>query len=334
MNLWLAMVMLAAPARSVDGGLTEAEVSDVIDLRASDVAPCFANAKPRKKASAKYRFEVNDGSVTKFSFVDSTALDGSGTTCIGAFVEGLQFPVRAAATTIDWTFKEPTATPTPELTDATIDQLAPFDAVVSGCYASKPLSEKSEGTITLDLTVLRSGAIASATVIDQSAALEPLAIAECVKRKSREVSLAPNEHPVVLHAGWILATSERRAKKLFVPSEQRRELVPQVKLSAPEPGGLPEDEVRRVIKKNQSQVSACYQTALSANPRLEGKVAIAWTVGLDGHVAAASVSEDTMGDPAVSRCMVERVRNWTFPKPTGGKVANVTFPWIFKPAGE
>ena len=46
------------------------------------------------------------------------------------------------------------------------------------------------------------------------------------------------------------------------------------------------------------------------------------------------MAEDTLGDAAVADCVVERIKRWTFPKPVGGGVVNVTFPWIFKTAGE
>ena len=41
-----------------------------------------------------------------------------------------------------------------------------------------------------------------------------------------------------------------------------------------------------------------------------------------------------LGDAAVADCVVERIKRWTFPKPVGGGVVDVTFPWIFKTAGE
>jgi hypothetical protein len=31
---------------------------------------------------------------------------------------------------------------------------------------------------------------------------------------------------------------------------------------------------------------------------------------------------------------VQRIRRWKFPEPQGGGVVNVTFPWIFKAAGD
>ena len=334
MNLWLVMVMLAAPARSVDGGLTEAEISDVIELRAGELAPCFANAKSRKKANAKYRFEVNDGRVSKFAFLDSS-LDGSGTTCIGTQLESLQFPARAdAGTVVEWTFNAPAAPNAAEPELATVDQLAPLDEVLTGCYASAPLTEKTEGAITLDLTVLRSGAIASATVVEQAPALERSGVAECLTRRLPASFLATNAHPLRLRAGWILATSERRAKMLFTPSEPRREIVANSASIKKPPSGIDKDKITHVITTNNSQIRGCYQTALAGKPKLEGKLAVAWKIGANGEVLSASVAEDTLGDAAVADCVVERIKRWTFPKPVGGGVVDVTFPWIFKTAGE
>lgn len=98
--------------------------------------------------------------------------------------------------------------------------------------------------------------------------------------------------------------------------------------------GLDKDLIMQVIKANQSQIRFCYEVVLQEKRSLAGKVAVAWTIAPDGSVQSATVTEDTMGDPRVAECVVARVLRWTFPEPFGGGIVNVTFPWLFKPAGD
>jgi TonB family protein len=98
-------------------------------------------------------------------------------------------------------------------------------------------------------------------------------------------------------------------------------------------GGLDKDVIMKVTKANQSQIRFCYEVVLQEKRSLAGKVAVAWTIAPDGSVQSATVTDDTMGDPRVAECVVARVLRWTFPEPVGGGSVNVTFPWLFKTAG-
>jgi TonB family protein len=99
-------------------------------------------------------------------------------------------------------------------------------------------------------------------------------------------------------------------------------------------GGLDREVIARVIERHQAEIKFCFETELQRRPELAGKVAVAWTIDAAGAVADASVSESTMGSPEVERCILDRVRRWRFPQPRGGGVVEVTFPWIFKAAGD
>jgi hypothetical protein len=98
-------------------------------------------------------------------------------------------------------------------------------------------------------------------------------------------------------------------------------------------GGLDKAEIASVIRTHQGEVKACYEVRLQGQPSLAGKVAVAWKIGAEGTVLSAEVTEESLGDPLVGGCLVQRVLTWVFPKPFGGGVVNVTFPWIFQPAG-
>ncbi|MGV3625619.1 MAG: TonB family protein [Archangium sp.] len=99
-------------------------------------------------------------------------------------------------------------------------------------------------------------------------------------------------------------------------------------------GGLDKDVIMKVIKRHQNEIKFCYEQELQKNPALAGKVAVAWTIDPAGGVSEANVSESSVSNANVESCIVQRIRRWKFPEPQGGGVVNVTFPWIFKAAGD
>ncbi|MBE2250905.1 MAG: TonB family protein [Myxococcus sp.] len=99
-------------------------------------------------------------------------------------------------------------------------------------------------------------------------------------------------------------------------------------------GGLDKDVIMKVIKRHQNEIKFCYEQELQQNASLAGKVAVAWTIDPAGAVSEAAVSESSIGSANVESCILQRIRRWKFPEPDGGGIVNVTFPWIFKAAGD
>jgi TonB family protein len=99
-------------------------------------------------------------------------------------------------------------------------------------------------------------------------------------------------------------------------------------------GGLDRDVIMKVVKRHQNEIKYCYEQEAQKNSALAGKVAVAWTIDPAGGVAEANVSESSISNANVESCIVQRIRRWKFPEPTGGGVVNVTFPWVFSVAGE
>jgi hypothetical protein len=100
-------------------------------------------------------------------------------------------------------------------------------------------------------------------------------------------------------------------------------------------GSIDKELIRRVIQEHASQIRYCYEQALAINPKLEGKVAIRWIINADGHVSNPQVDSGTttLDNGSVHRCMMDRIASWEFPKPKGGGMAVVTYPWILRPSG-
>ena len=96
-------------------------------------------------------------------------------------------------------------------------------------------------------------------------------------------------------------------------------------------GSLDPSAIAKVVKSRLTAVKECYERELKRNPQLAGKVVIRFTIEEDGRVAAVTVEESTLGDPAVGSCIVSRFERFRFPKPEGGAVT-VSYPFIFTPA--
>ncbi|MDY7227023.1 TonB family protein [Hyalangium rubrum] len=99
-------------------------------------------------------------------------------------------------------------------------------------------------------------------------------------------------------------------------------------------GSLDKELVRRVIQDNRSQIRSCYERLLNQYPNLGGKVQAQFTIGPDGRVLSAKVTQSSANNEQLETCVASRVRLWQFPKPKGGGTVMVSYPFIFKQAGQ
>ena len=68
-------------------------------------------------------------------------------------------------------------------------------------------------------------------------------------------------------------------------------------------------------------------------PKLAGKVKVKFIINDAGLVAQSSVAESDVGDPTLDNCISGRVKTWIFPKPKGGGIAIVSYPFVFRQSG-
>ncbi|HTN53465.1 MAG TPA: AgmX/PglI C-terminal domain-containing protein, partial [Anaeromyxobacter sp.] len=101
-------------------------------------------------------------------------------------------------------------------------------------------------------------------------------------------------------------------------------------------GSIDKELVRKVIQDHAAQIRYCYEQQLALNPRLAGKVSIKWVINADGSASSPQVdgSATTLEDAKVHECMMSRITSWQFPKPKGGGIAVITYPWILRASGE
>lgn len=94
-------------------------------------------------------------------------------------------------------------------------------------------------------------------------------------------------------------------------------------------GSLSKEEIGRVIRRNLARFKFCYEKQLTKNPNLSGKISIYFTIAPTGSVAKASVRETSMDSAQVEACTVKVMRSLKFPKPRGGGIVVVTYPFVF-----
>ncbi|MBK7858589.1 MAG: adventurous gliding motility protein GltG [Archangiaceae bacterium] len=98
-------------------------------------------------------------------------------------------------------------------------------------------------------------------------------------------------------------------------------------------GSLDKELIRQVIHRNRGQIRYCYESQLTSHPNLHGKVAIKFVISATGTVAQSQVAQSDVKNAELETCVAGRVRTWVFPKPKGGGVVIVTYPFVFSQSG-
>jgi hypothetical protein len=96
-------------------------------------------------------------------------------------------------------------------------------------------------------------------------------------------------------------------------------------------GGLDQSVVRATITKYLSQVQACYEQGLRKKPDLAGHVSMDFEINASGDVNVATVKQSSLGFPETEGCIAVVIKRWKFPKPVGGTIVKVNYPFTFKP---
>lgn len=98
-------------------------------------------------------------------------------------------------------------------------------------------------------------------------------------------------------------------------------------------GALDKEIIRRIIRRHINEVKFCYEKELAKKPDLYGRVMIQFTISGNGQVVSSAVQNSTMNNVSVEQCIASAVRRWEFPKPQGGGVVIVSYPFVLKSAG-
>lgn len=115
------------------------------------------------------------------------------------------------------------------------------------------------------------------------------------------------------------------------PSGRGRK-VPRVRQAKAEvKGSLDKDIIRRIVRAHINEVRYCYNMGLVKDPTLAGKVTVSFVIAGTGKVASAVIDSHTLADKGVANCVAKAVKRWKFPKPVGGGVVAVKYPFVLAP---
>jgi hypothetical protein len=97
--------------------------------------------------------------------------------------------------------------------------------------------------------------------------------------------------------------------------------------------GLDRETVRRVIRSRMNEFKYCYERQLVRAPDLSGRVVMSFVINKDGRVVVAGAKETTMRSPEVLDCLGKAMGRLSFPQPEGAGLVQVSYPFLFQPAG-
>lgn len=89
------------------------------------------------------------------------------------------------------------------------------------------------------------------------------------------------------------------------------------------------DDIRETIKAHQKEIRICYENALEQTPMLEGRIVMAWTIGIDGHPTNVRVREASPKIQPVAPCLTDAMKTWVFRNTSADSVVTVSYPFIF-----
>jgi hypothetical protein len=98
-------------------------------------------------------------------------------------------------------------------------------------------------------------------------------------------------------------------------------------------GSLDPEIIRRIVREHAGQIRYCYEKELTRTPGIYGKIVMKWVINGDGKVTVSQVAETQMKNANVEQCLATKIRTWVFPKPKGGGIVVVNYPFVFKQGG-
>ena len=98
-------------------------------------------------------------------------------------------------------------------------------------------------------------------------------------------------------------------------------------------GSLDKEIIRRIVQEHASQIRYCYEKELTRTPGIYGKIKMKWVINGEGKVTQSLTEETQMKNANVENCLATKIKTWVFPKPKGGGIVIVSYPFVFKQSG-
>lgn len=83
--------------------------------------------------------------------------------------------------------------------------------------------------------------------------------------------------------------------------------------------------IARTVRASQGRIVTCLERALKADPTVNGRISVGWTIRA-GRVVEPSLVANTTSDAELGACVLGAVRTFNFPRTLDAEVAE--FPWV------
>lgn len=93
-------------------------------------------------------------------------------------------------------------------------------------------------------------------------------------------------------------------------------------------GSLGKDEISRVVRSHLPQIRECARVDAGM---FEGKIGVKFTISPTGRVSSSTVTSSTVRASEVEQCLAQLTATFVFPRPRGGGIVIVNWPYLFRP---
>lgn len=95
-------------------------------------------------------------------------------------------------------------------------------------------------------------------------------------------------------------------------------------------GAIDKAAIAAAIEAHRDEFRLCYEREINAeNPNIGGTIKTSFVIGSSGRATQAGVESSTIKNTNVERCVVNVLKRIEFPKPVGGGVVQVGYPFKF-----
>ena len=99
-------------------------------------------------------------------------------------------------------------------------------------------------------------------------------------------------------------------------------------------GSLDPRLIKSAIESKKDQFRLCYEKEINAqSPDLAGSVLTSFVIGPTGRVVQSGLVSSTLKNANTERCILKVIRTIQFPRPKGGGIVEVKYPFKFRPIG-
>jgi hypothetical protein len=97
-------------------------------------------------------------------------------------------------------------------------------------------------------------------------------------------------------------------------------------------GTIEMDYFRKLMQRERFALQKCYQERLSVDGDIKGELSLQFSIsGSSGNVIATATRENTLGDKAVEKCILDRIETWKFEGHVGKGINVIKFDLLFLP---